>query len=401
MATKAMSPSDPTLPPPVDPVSLLQALVRCRSVTPVEGGALALIESVLAPAGFSVERPRFTEAGTAEVENLFASLGSGAPHFVFAGHTDVVPPGDETRWRHPPFAGTIEDGVLHGRGAVDMKGGIAAFIAAALDFANGGFRAKGGHGTISLLITGDEEGPSINGTVKLLDWAARRGHRFDAAIVGEPTNPERLGDAIKIGRRGSLSGTVTVHGRQGHVAYPHLAVNPIPQLVRLLRRLTAEPLDHGSEHFDASNLEFIGLDVDNTAWNVIPAEARARFNIRFNDQWTRDTLQAWLEARLSEAAGNDIHYELDFEPGSSASFLTRSDNLIGTLSAAIEAVTGRRPALSTSGGTSDARFIKDYCPVVEFGLVGQTMHQVDERVPIAELLALKSVYRQFLDGFFL
>jgi succinyl-diaminopimelate desuccinylase len=379
-----------------DPIRLLQDLVRCPSVTPAEGGALALIESVLRPAGFTVERPVFSQSGTADVENLFATIGSGAPHFVFAGHTDVVPPGDPDRWAHPPFSGAIEDGLLYGRGAADMKGGIAAFVAAALDFLNDGPLV----GTISLLITGDEEGPSLNGTVKLLDWAARRGHRFDAAIVGEPTNPSALGDAIKVGRRGSLSGTITVHGRQGHVAYPHLAVNPIPQLMRLVRRLTAEPLDHGSEHFDASNLEFVGLHVDNKAWNVIPAEASARFNIRFNDEWTRDTLEAWIEARLAEAAGNQIHYELGFEPGWSASFLTRSDALIGTLTAAIEAETGRKPALSTSGGTSDARFIKDYCPVVEFGLVGQTMHQIDERIAVADLLALKAIYRRFLGGYF-
>ena len=391
-----MPPTDTDASTPADPVRLLQDLLRCPSVTPAEGGALAFLESVLVPCGFSVERPVFSQAGTADVENLFASIGSGSPHFVFAGHTDVVPPGDAESWTHPPFAAEIEGGLLYGRGAVDMKGGIAAFLAAALDFV----RDSAPAGTISLLITGDEEGPSLNGTVKLLDWAAKRGHRFDAAIVGEPTNPSALGDAIKVGRRGSLSGTITVHGRQGHVAYPHLAVNPIPQLMRLIRRLTAEALDHGSEHFDASNLEFVGLEVDNKAWNVIPAAAGARFNIRFNDQWTRDTLEAWIEARLAEAAGNEIHYELDFEPGWSASFLTRSDALIGTLSAAIEAETGRRPALSTSGGTSDARFIKDYCPVVEFGLVGQTMHQIDERVAVADLLTLKAIYRRFLDGYF-
>jgi len=380
-----------------DPVRLLQDLIRCPSVTPAEGGALAYLDGVLAEAGFTVDRPVFSEAGTPDVENLFATIGSGAPHFVFAGHTDVVPPGDEAHWSHDPFGGDIVDGMLYGRGAVDMKGGIAAFAAAALDFlAEGGLK----QGTISLLITGDEEGPSINGTVKLLDWAAKKGHRFDAAIVGEPTNPERLGDAIKIGRRGSLSGTITVQGRQGHVAYPHLAVNPIPQLMKLIRRLTAEALDHGNERFDASNLEFIGLDVDNKAWNVIPAEASARFNIRFNDEWNRDTLEAWLRSRLQEAAGNEIDFELELVPTGSASFLTHSDKLIGTLSDAVEASTGRRPALSTSGGTSDARFIKDYCPVVEFGLVGQTMHQIDERVSVADLQTLTAIYRGFLEQYF-
>ena len=380
-----------------DPIRILQDLIRCPSVTPAEGGALAYLDGVLTEAGFSVERPVFSQAGTPDVENLFASIGSGAPHFVFAGHTDVVPPGDEAHWQHGPFTGDIVDGVLYGRGAVDMKGGIAAFAAAALDFlAEGGLK----QGAISLLITGDEEGPSINGTIKLLDWAAKNGHRFDAAIVGEPTNPQTLGDAIKVGRRGSLSGTITVEGRQGHVAYPHLAVNPIPQLMKLIRRLTAEALDHGNERFDASNLEFVGLEVDNKAWNVIPAEARARFNIRFNDEWSRDTLEAWLLSRMQEAAGNEIQFELDLEPTWSASFLTHSEKLIGTLSDAIEASTGRRPELSTSGGTSDARFIKDYCPVVEFGLVGQTMHQIDERVAVADLVALTAIYRGFLDQYF-
>jgi succinyl-diaminopimelate desuccinylase len=380
-----------------DPIRILQDLIRCPSVTPAEGGALAYLDGVLTEAGFTVDRPVFSEAGTPAVENLFATIGSGAPHFVFAGHTDVVPPGDTAHWSHDPFGGDIVDGMLYGRGAVDMKGGIAAFAAAALDFlAEGGLK----QGTISLLITGDEEGPSINGTIKLLDWAAKKGHRFDAAVVGEPTNPEQLGDAIKIGRRGSLSGTITVQGRQGHVAYPHLAVNPIPQLMKLIRRLTAEALDHGNERFDASNLEFIGLTVDNTAWNVIPGEASARFNIRFNDEWNRDTLEAWLMSRLQEAAGNEMDFELELVPTGSASFLTHSDKLIGTLSDAVEASTGRRPALSTSGGTSDARFIKDYCPVVEFGLVGQTMHQIDERVSIADLQALTAIYRGFLDQYF-
>ncbi|MCX5496344.1 succinyl-diaminopimelate desuccinylase [Kaistia dalseonensis] len=387
------SPSASTTP---DATTLLQGLVRCPSVTPAEAGSLAFLESVLAPAGFAVSRPVFSEPGTPDVENLFATIGSGAPHFVFAGHTDVVPPGDPARWSHGPFEGAIEHGMLYGRGAVDMKGGIAAFVAAALGY----LAEKPDHrGTISLLITGDEEGPSINGTVKLLEWAAQRGHRFDAAIVGEPTNPNALGDAIKVGRRGSLSGTIIVTGTQGHVAYPHLAVNPIPQLMKLIRRLTAEALDHGNERFDASNLEFIGLEVDNKAWNVIPAEAKARFNIRFNDEWTPETLEAWLMARLEEAAGNEIEFELVMEPTKSTSFLTHSPALIDTLANAIETVTGRRPALSTSGGTSDARFVKDYCPVVEFGLVGQTMHQIDERVAIADLDALTAIYRRFLNDF--
>ena len=319
------------------------------------------------------------------------------PHFVFAGHTDVVPPGDVARWTHDPFAGTIEDGVLFGRGAVDMKGGIASFLAALGRLAAWGVALPG---SISLLITGDEEGPSINGTVKLLGWAAERGHRFDAAIVGEPTNPEAIGDAIKVGRRGSLSGTVTVTGRQGHVAYPHLADNPIPKAMRLASALIATPLDAGNDRFQPSNLELVSLDVGNPSWNVIPREARARFNIRFNDQWSRATLEEELTRRLARAAGNDVEWTLALESPSSDSFLTRDEALIGTLSEAVEAVVGRRPALSTNGGTSDARFIKDWCPVVEFGLVGQTMHQVDERVPVADLEVLTEVYVAFLERWF-
>jgi len=386
-----------TLPALDDPVAIARALLTCPSVTPAEGGAIDLVARIADALGFAVERPVFSEAGTPDIENLYARHGTAAPHLTFAGHTDVVPPGDAARWRHDPFAGVIEDGQLFGRGAVDMKGGIAAFLAAL------GRLARDGHdlpGSVSLLITGDEEGPSINGTVKLLDWAAGRGERFDAAVVGEPTNPEAIGDAIKVGRRGSLSGTVTVTGRQGHVAYPHLAKNPIPELMRLATALIAEPLDAGNDRFQPSNLELVSLDVGNPSWNVVPAEARARFNIRFNDAWSRDTLEAELGARLARAAGNDVVWTLALESPSSDSFLTRDDALIGTLSEAIESVTGRRPGLSTSGGTSDARFIKDYCPVVEFGLVGQTMHQVDERVAVADLETLTRVYESFLIRWF-
>ena len=380
-----------------DPVAIARALLVCPSVTPAEGGALDLVGAIAAALGFTVDRPVFSEAGTPDIENLFARRGGEGPHFVFAGHTDVVPPGDTARWSHDPFAGTIEDGVLYGRGAVDMKGGIAAFLAAL-----GRLEAEGVDlpGSISLLITGDEEGPSINGTVKLLAWAADRGHRFDAAIVGEPTNPEAIGDAIKVGRRGSLSGTVTVTGRQGHVAYPHLADNPIPKLMRLADALIASPLDAGNDRFQPSNLELVSFDVGNPSWNVIPREARARFNIRFNDAWSRDTLDAELRRRLSEAAGKAVEWTLTLESPSSDSFLTRDAALIGTLSDAIETVVGRRPGLSTNGGTSDARFIKDWCPVVEFGLVGQTMHQVDERVPVADLEVLTQVYAAFLRRWF-
>ncbi len=379
------------------PLSLAQSLLRCPSVTPEEGGALAFIEGVLKAAGFEVHRPVFSEPGTADVENLYARYGTGAPYLLFAGHTDVVPPGDLGRWRHDPFAGAIENGELYGRGAVDMKGGIACMMAAALDF----IRARPDFkGSVGFLITGDEEGPAVNGTVKLLEWAKGRGERFDHCILGEPTNPNQLGDMIKIGRRGSLTGRVTVEGKQGHVAYPHLADNPIPGLMRLLGGLLAEPLDRGTEHFDASNLEVTTVDVGNPAANVIPAEARATFNIRFNDLWTPHSLEQEIERRLAEAAGNAVRYRVEFSPTNAVAFLTPPNDFVGFIAAAVEAETGLRPKLSTTGGTSDARFIVRDCPVVEFGLVGQTMHQVDERVAVADLDRLAAVYRRVLDAYF-
>jgi succinyl-diaminopimelate desuccinylase len=381
-----------------DPVAIARALVACPSVTPTEGGALSSVAAIAAALGFEVHRPVFTQAGTPDVENLFARRGTTGPHLVFAGHTDVVPPGDLARWRHDPFAGVIEDGFLWGRGAVDMKGGIAAFLAAVGRLVAAGRLPEASR--VSLLITGDEEGPSINGTVKLLAWAAARGERFDAAIVGEPTNPEAIGDAIKVGRRGSLSGTVTVVGRQGHVAYPALADNPVPKLARLVTALSTEPLDAGNERFPPSNLEFVSFDVGNPAWNVIPAEARARFNVRFNDRWSPASLEAELRARLARAAAADVVWSLTPERPSSDSFLTSEPGLVDGLAEAIHAVTGRRPQPSTAGGTSDARFIKDHCPVVEFGLVGRTMHEVDERVPLADLETLTRCYAAFLERWF-
>jgi succinyl-diaminopimelate desuccinylase len=381
---------------PHDPITIARELLSCPSVTPHEGGALSYLGRLLGEAGFETHRVTFTDPGTPDVVNFFAKIGSGAPHLVFAGHTDVVPPGDPTHWTHDPFSGMIADGQLWGRGAVDMKGGVAAFAAAAL-------RHVAAHGlptgTISFLITGDEEGPAVNGTVKLLKWAKDRGEVFDACIVGEPTNPNALGDAIKVGRRGSLSGTVTVYGKQGHVAYPHLAQNPLRALTRMLLAIQGEPLDHGTNRFDPSNLEVVSVDTGNTTWNVIPAEAHARFNIRYNDLWSRATLEAWLRERLDQGA-EGVRYALTLEASTSDVFLTRSDVLINTLSEAIEATTGRRPILSTSGGTSDARFIKDYCPVVEFGLVGKTMHQVDERVPLDDLETLTAIYQRFLERYF-
>ena len=382
--------------PLIDPVACLKALVACPSVTPAEGGALHLLGDILGAAGFRVERLVFSDAGTPDVENLFATIGTRPPHLVFAGHTDVVPPGDPKRWSHPPFAAEVADGALYGRGAVDMKGGIAAFLAATSEF----LAERGGPvGTISLLITGDEEGPSINGTVKLLDWALQQGHRFDAALVGEPTSVARLGDTVKIGRRGSLSGTIRVPGRQGHAAYPHLADNPVPRLVRMLHRLAGAHLDDGTADFQPSNLELTSVDVGNPAFNVIPAEATARFNVRFNDRWSIASLTDFIRAELDAAADGDA-YELTITHRASEWFLTRSEALIAPLSSAIKDVTGLTPDLSTGGGTSDARFFKTVCPVVEFGLVGDTMHQVDERVPVDDLRTLARIYRRFLDHYF-
>jgi succinyl-diaminopimelate desuccinylase len=378
---------------PADPAVLLKALIACRSVTPAEGGALAYLAEILGNAGFAVERVTFSEPGTPDVENLFATVGAGAPHLVFAGHTDVVPPGDAARWSHPPFAGEVADGFLYGRGAVDMKGGIAAFVSAALDVLAAGKPP----GTLSLLITGDEEGPSVNGTVKLLDRALERGHRFDAALVGEPTSRARLGDTIKIGRRGTQSGTVTVSGKQGHVAYPHLADNPLRPMTRILHRLTNLKLDEGNASFEPSNLEVVSVDVGNAAFNVIPAEARANFNVRFNDRWTSASIRALLTREIAAAAGEARH-AIDWHRYGE-SFLTRPGPLVETLSAAVRETTGMVPERTTGGGTSDARFFKDVCPVVEFGLVGDTMHQVDERVPLADLTALTAIYRVFLERF--
>jgi succinyl-diaminopimelate desuccinylase len=381
-----------------DPVALTRALVACPSVTPAEGGALTFLEGVLKGAGFTVERVTFSEPGTPDVENLYARIGTGGPFILFAGHTDVVPPGDAGAWRHDPFSGRVENGIVYGRGTVDMKGGIACFLAATLDHVE----AAGGapKGSIGFLITGDEEGPSVNGTVKLLEWAHARGERFDHAIVGEPTNPQALGDMIKIGRRGSLSAIVTVTGKQGHVAYPQRAANPIPVLIDILQRLTAKPLDAGNAHFDASNLEITSIDVGNGATNVIPQVATARFNIRFNDEHTLDSLKAWIEAIVAAGAREGIVPEVTYARGNSQSFITKPGPFVEMVAGTIAEVTGTRPELSTSGGTSDARFIKDYCPVIEFGLVGQTMHAVDERAPVADLVALKAIYRRIIDRYF-
>lgn len=382
---------------PLDPVALTQALVRCPSVTPQEGGALSLLQGVLTAEGYEVHRPVFGEADEPPVENLYARIGSEGPVFVVAGHTDVVPVGDEAAWTRPPFGAQIADGILYGRGACDMKGGVAAMVSAALRFRRENPEAPG---SIAFLITGDEEGPAVNGTVKLLEWAQARGERFDHCLLGEPTNPGSMSDMIKIGRRGSLTGRLTVQGTQGHVGYPHLADNPIRGMVRLLAALDASPLDAGTEHFDPSNLEVTTLDVGNPATNVVPAQARAVFNIRFNDLWTPETLAAEIERRLREAAGNRVRYELSFQPTNAVAFLTQPGPFVTMLSDAIEAETGKRPALSTTGGTSDARFIKSYCPVVEYGVVGKTMHQVDESVAVADLRMLERITYRLLSDYF-
>jgi succinyl-diaminopimelate desuccinylase len=381
---------------PTDPIALASALIRVPSVTPDAGGAIALLAERLAAAGFEAHRPVFEEAGAAPVENLYARIGSGAPALVLAGHVDVVPPGDPAAWTHGPFSGVVVDGQLHGRGAVDMKGGVAAAVASALDHieAHGAPR----RGSIVFLITGDEEGPAVNGTVKLLDWAKRRGEIFSHCLLGEPTNPGALGEMMKIGRRGSLSGTVTVEGVQGHVAYPHLAENPVPALCRIAIALQETPLDRGTERFDPSNLEITALDVAEGAANMIPGSARARFNVRFNDLWTPETLGAEIARRAAAAAGGARH-RVAFEPTNALAFVTEPGPFSALVADAIEAETGWRPALSTTGGTSDARFIRAHCEVIEFGLVGATMHKVDERTDVADLVRLTAIYRRVIEAY--
>jgi succinyl-diaminopimelate desuccinylase len=381
-----------------DPIAIARDLLRCPSVTPTEGGAQSYMETLLKGAGFAVHRMTFKEPGTADVENLYARIGGNAPHLMFAGHTDVVPPGDPKAWSHAPFSGEIEGGVLYGRGAVDMKGAIACKVAATLDYlaANGG-RPKG---SISFLITGDEEGVAINGTPKLLKWAASRGEKFDHCVLGEPGNVSELGDTIKVGRRGSQNGILVVTGKQGHVAYPHRADNPVRGLTKLMAALMDEPLDAGSHKFDPSNLEFTSIDIGNPTVNLIPGEARARFNIRFNDCHSFSSLRALVDGRAKKAAGEKVRWRIEWEPSNADVFYTEPSAFTDMVVGAVAEVTGRKPALSTSGGTSDARFIKDYCPVVEFGLVGTTMHATDEQVPLVDLEALTRVYRRILDKYF-
>ena len=380
---------------PPSALDIARALVAFPSVTPEDAGALGYVRGLLGAAGFAVEIVSFAEAGMPTIENLWARFGRDAPNFVFAGHTDVVPPGDSARWRFPPFSATLADGALWGRGVADMKGGVAAALAAALRFvARGAFK-----GSISFLLTGDEEGPAVNGTVKLIDWARARGERFDACLLGEPTSQAELGDTIKHGRRGSLNGRLTLSGKHGHVAYPDLADNPIRRLAPILEALYAPPLDAGAADFDPSNLEIVSVDVGNPATNVIPGEVRLAFNVRFNDGWTPATLSAEIERRVA-AAVKGGRFSLAFDPTNAVAFLTARGPFTDLVARAIEETTGRKPKLSTSGGTSDARFIKDACPVVEVGLVGNTMHAVDERVAVDDLEALSRIYERALELYF-
>ena len=378
----------------MDPVDLAQALIRCPSVTPADEGAMDVLQSALEELGFTCHRLPFTTGNAPEVQNLYARIGDRAPNFCFAGHTDVVPVGDANEWSVDPFAAEIKGDRLYGRGASDMKTAIAGFAAAAARFLES--RDNGLPGSISLLITGDEEGEAVNGTVKVLEWLREKGEVLDACLVGEPTNPETLGDMIKIGRRGSMTAFLTVHGASGHAAYPHLADNPVHRLVRMLDILISETLDSGSDHFQASTLQVSTIDVGNPATNVIPAKATAVFNIRFNDLHSSATLDKWLREKLDAIVGD---YELEVYV-SGESFLTPPGDLSDMIVAAVKAATGREPELSTTGGTSDARFIKDYCPVAEFGLIGQTMHKSNECVAVEDMEALTDIYTSLLERFF-
>ena len=370
----------------IDPVALAQELIRRPSVTPADAGALDVLEAALKRLGFACHRLPF-----GDIDNLYARLGDGAPHFCFAGHTDVVPPGEG--WRHEPFAGTIDNGTLYGRGAADMKSAIAAFVAAAS-------RHGKPKGSISLLITGDEEGVAANGTVKMLGWLKQKGEKIDHCVVGEPTATAKAGDTLKIGRRGSINVELTTTGIQGHVGYPARAKNPIPPLALLVTRLSAHKLDDGSEHFDPSNLCFTTMDVGNPATNVIPGEARARLNIRFNDLHTPSSLMGWIEGEVAQVVA-ETEAEISVVPQvSGVSFLTAPGPFTSLVSDAVKSVTGSAPAFSTSGGTSDARFIRDACPVVELGLAGATMHKVDECVPVAEIHSLADIYTALLKAYF-
>lgn len=375
----------------IDPLALLKSLIACPSVTPEEAGALDLLDTTLAALGFTTHRLRFEGDGSYPVDNLFAIRGNTGRRLLFAGHTDVVPPGDRAGWTSDPFTPREADGKLYGRGAADMKSGIAAFIAAAA-------ATPVEAGTLMLAITNDEEADAINGTDKLMAWAEANQHHFDFAIVGEPSSAATLGDSIKIGRRGSFSGVITVTGTQGHVAYPERANNPLPTLARIVTAL-ATRIDEGTAHFPASNLEVTTIDVGNPTGNVIPAAGSLRFNIRYNDLWTPQTLADWVRARIAsvDAAGSDVAFAVSGVP--SRAFLSPLSADVETLSAVIAEITGAAPQLSTGGGTSDARFIAQYGPVIECGLVGPSMHKADEHIAIADLTGLTEIYRRFIARF--
>ncbi len=381
----------------IDTLELARQLIRCPSVTPLEGGALDLLQSVLGDLGFTCHRLPFAEEDSPKVDNLYARLGSGGPNLCYAGHTDVVPVGDPADWSVDPFAAEVRDGVLYGRGAVDMKGSIAAFVSAV-----SGFLADGGQprGSISLLITGDEEDLAINGTRKVLRWLSERDETLDCCLVGEPTSNDSLGDMVKIGRRGSLNARLAVFGTQGHTAYPQLADNPVHHLARMLNALVAEPLDQGNAHFPPSGLQITSVDVGNPVTNVIPAKATAQFNVRFNNIHSSASVEAWLRERLDrnidESRG--ARYELAIRV-SGESFLSPPGPWSGLISAAVASVTGRPPELGTTGGTSDARFIKDHCAVAELGLLNATAHKVDEHVSLDDLDHLTAIYRAVLEGY--
>lgn len=375
-------------------LTLARDLIRCPSVTPEDAGALGVLEEALKPLGFICHRLPFSQEGTATVDNLYARLGTQGPVFCFAGHTDVVPVGDAAAWSCDPFGGDIRDGFLMGRGASDMKGAVAAFCGAVKSFIER--RGADFGGSIALLITGDEEGPAINGTRKVLDWMRDHGEKADFCLVGEPTNPRQMGEMAKIGRRGSLTGELTVLGAQGHVGYPHLADNPVPRLIKILDKLISRKLDEGTAHFQPSNLEVTTIDIGNTASNIIPAQAFARFNIRFNTQHDCASLENWIRGVCEDSGGP---FRLDFHC-SGEPFLTPPGSYSEMICDAVETVTGKRPELSTTGGTSDARFIKDMCPVIEFGLVGESMHKVDECCRLSDLQALEAIYDGILERFF-
>ncbi len=383
----------------IDPVELTQALIKCPSVTPKEAGALDLLEDILTQLGFDTTRLPFSQEGTPTVDNLYARIGKEGPNFCFAGHTDVVPAGRTDQWSAPPFEALIKNDVLIGRGAADMKGAIAAFVAGAGDYLSSDHHQPT-KGSISLLITGDEEGPAINGTRKMLDWLKQRGETIDHCLVGEPTNPDKMGEMIKAGRRGSINGWITIHGKQGHVAYPHRAQNPLHAVADFLNHLTNTPLDEGYNRFQPSSLQITEIESNNPAHNIIPGDVKIRFNVRFNPHWTGERVAQWVREHLDNAkeeTGFDYKLETII---SGEAFLTTDDDYLSLLSDCVERATGKKPELSTSGGTSDARFIQRDAPVAEFGLVGATIHQIDEQTAVSDITLLKDIYADILKNYF-